>query len=82
MLIRKTLYCEFKTLGNFNLALGAGERGYVQNIHLEILHIFTWKFHIQWLIVFCQSWPWKFGNSTIQFERNNSDILLEFEAKQ
>jgi hypothetical protein len=41
MLIRKTLYCEFKTLGNFNLALGAGERGYVQNIHLEILHIFT-----------------------------------------
>ena len=25
MLIRKTLYCEFKTLANFNLALGAGE---------------------------------------------------------
>ena len=27
MLIRKTLYCEFKTLANFNLAVGAGGKG-------------------------------------------------------
>jgi len=31
---------------------------------------------------FVKAGPENFGNPTVQFERNNSDILLEFEAKQ
>ena len=81
MLIRKTLYCEFKTLANFNLALGAGETWglYTKHpsrdssyFHMEISYSMTdcllSKLALEIL---------KFNNSI----GNVGDILQEFEAK-